>query len=311
MPLLSLNLVDGHLVLDGGGCAHSALQAALKALSKDAPIVICIHGYKFSPLHKTTSPHKHILSLNPSKSCWKAMSWPRHLGFGRGIDNEGLCIALGWSARGSIWQAFSTARAAGDAAAKLIDAIDRPVYLVGHSLGARVALRALTCAKAGAVRRAILLAAADFRSNAMQALASPAGKTADIINITSRENDIYDALLERLVGGSEKFDAALGTGLGGAVHNWIDVQIDDQPTLKKLHELGFKIAAPNRRICHWSAYVRPGAFAFYTALIRTPDLLPAGLLQSQLPQKSTPRWSRLIAWPDTQMSLPFIKKATF
>jgi len=311
MPLLSLNLVDGTPELDGGGSAHSALQTALKALPKDAPIVICIHGYKFSPLHKTQSPHQHILSLNPSKPCWKAMSWPRHLGFGRGMENEGLCIALGWAATGSIWQAFSTARLAGEAAAKLITAMDRPVYLVGHSLGARVALRALACTKAGMVRRAILLAAADFRSHAIQALASPAGQTADIINITSRENDLYDALLERLVGGAEKSDTALGMGLDGAAHNWIDVQIDDEKTLNKLHGFGFKIAAPNRRICHWSAYVRPGVFAFYTALIRTPDLLPAGLLRSQLPQECTPRWSRLIAWPNTHISLPFIKKATF
>lgn len=311
MPLLSLNLVDGRPELNGGGCAFGALKSQVEALPEGAPIVICIHGYKFSPLHKTLSPHKHILSLNPSKSCWKAMSWPRHLGFGRGHDNEGLCIALGWTARGSIWQAFAAARAAGEAAAQLIAFIDRPVYLVGHSLGARVALRALACAKAGSVHRAILLAAADFRSNAMQAMASPAGQTADVVNITSRENDLFDALLETLVGGTEKFDAALGMGLGGAVRNWVDVQIDDEKSLKKLRRLGFRIAAPNRRICHWSAYIRPGVFAFYTALIRTPDQLPIGLLQSQLPQDCTPRWSRLIAWPTTQISLPFVRKATF
>jgi pimeloyl-ACP methyl ester carboxylesterase len=257
------------------------------------------------------SPHKHILSLNPSKSCWKAMSWPRHLGFGRGHDNEGLCIALGWTARGSIWQAFDAARAAGDAAAKLITFIDRPVHLVGHSLGARVALRALSRAKTGSVRRAILLAAADFRSNAMQALASPAGQTAEVVNITSRENDLFDALLETLVGAPEKYDTALGMGLGGAVRNWVDVQIDDAQSLKKLRGIGFRIAAPNRRICHWSAYIRPGVFAFYTALIRTPDQLPIGILQTQLPQTSTPRWSRLVEWRGTHIPLPFLRKATF
>jgi pimeloyl-ACP methyl ester carboxylesterase len=309
--LLSLNLVDGRPALDGGGCAHAALQTQLDALPEGAPIVICIHGYKFSPLHKTLSPHKHILSLNPSKSCWKAMSWPRHLGFGRGLDNEGLCIALGWTARGSIWQAFAAAKDAGDVAAKLIAFIDRPVYLVGHSLGARVALRALACAKAGSVRRAILLAAADFRSNAMQAMASPAGQTADVINITSRENDLFDALLETLVGTPEKYDTALGMGLGGAVRNWVDVQIDDAQSLKKLCGLGFRVAAPNRRICHWSAYIRPGIFAFYTALIRTPDQLPIGLLHAQLPQTSTPRWSRLMAWRGAHIPLPFVRKATF
>ncbi|SEK68791.1 Alpha/beta hydrolase family protein [Pacificibacter marinus] len=311
MPLLSLNLVDGHPELEGGGCAYQALTDQLKSLPKDAPVVICIHGYKFSPQHKSFSPHRHILALDPTKSCWKAMSWPRHLGFGRGLHNEGLCIALGWTARGSIWQAFTAARDAGDIVAKLIAFIDRPVHLVGHSLGARVALRAMAVSKEKSVRRAILLAAADFRSSAMQALASPAGQTADVVNITSRENDLFDALLETLVRAPEKHDVALGMGLNGAAHNWVDIQIDHDDCLNNLRHLGFRIAAPSRRICHWSAYVRPGAFAFYTALIRAPDSLPFEMLQTQIPQVSSPRWSRLFKWPETHISLPFARKATF
>lgn len=311
MPLLSLNLVDGCPELDGGGCPYEALTKQLSALPENAPIVICIHGYKFSPRHKSFSPHRHILSLNPAKSCWKAMSWPRHLGFGHGAQNEGLCIALGWTARGSIWQAFAAACDAGDVVAELIAFIDRPVHLVGHSLGARVVLRAMARSKAHLVRRAILLAAADFRSSAMQALASPAGQSADIVNITSRENDLFDALLETLVRAPEKHDMALGMGLGGVARNWVDIQIDDDDCLIELRGLGFRIAAPNRRICHWSAYIRPGAFAFYTALIRRSDTLPVELLLKKIPQVSTRRWSRLMKWPAVHISVPFARKTTF
>jgi pimeloyl-ACP methyl ester carboxylesterase len=309
MPLLSLNLVNGRLELDGGGCAFRALQDQLDILPPNAPIVMCIHGYKFSPVRKAVSPHQHILALNPTKSCWKAMSWPRHLGFGRGIDNEGLCIALGWSARGSIWNAFAAAQEVGDAAAELIAAAERPVYLVGHSLGARVALRAIAASKSGSVRRAILLAAADFKSNALEALESPAGQTTDIINITSRENDLFDALLEALIGKAGKADIALGAGLGGAAPNWVDVQIDDPVCLQQLRELGFRIAAPSRRICHWSAYIRPGIFAFYSDLIRAPEMLPIDVLRQKIPQQTAPRWSRLIARPNIHISLPFMRKA--
>ncbi|SLN31266.1 Alpha/beta hydrolase family protein [Aquimixticola soesokkakensis] len=313
MPLLEVNVSGAHARIDPSVLAH-----ALAALPKGAPVVICIHGFKFSPHAPETSPHLHILSLDPRPDCWKAMSWPRALGFGRGRAEEGLCIALGWDARGTIWQAWKRAPQVSRALARLIAQIDRPVHVVGHSLGARVALGALPLVRRGTVARIILLAAAEFRSTAQAAMDSPAGTSVEVFNITSRENDLFDVMLEKLVRAPVRGDRALGAGLGtgrGAsapppLPRWLDIQIDAPATLAALGYLGFTVAGPERRICHWSAYLRGGMFSVYTALIRTPERLPLGLLRELLPQEATPRWSRLIGpWP-ARLPLPFGRKAT-
>ena len=64
--------------------------------------MMMIHGFRFAPgARAQDDPHQHILSFTPFEGCWKAISWPRHLGFGR-CPQEGLAIAFGWRALGTI-----------------------------------------------------------------------------------------------------------------------------------------------------------------------------------------------------------------
>lgn len=274
------------------------------------PIVLLLHGYKFAPGHGPADPHGHILALNPQSDCPRAISWPRHLGFGRGDADEGLCIAFGWPARGTLWQAYRAAAEASAALARLIATLhrlapDRPVDVVAHSLGARVVLGALPLLPAGALGRAILIAAAELQRRAEAALASPAGQQAEIFNITSRENDLFDLLLEWLIAPHRIGERALGHGLSAPHPNWLDLQIDDAHTLTALARFGFRIAPPLRRVCHWSGYLRPGLFPLYRALLRTPQGLPLTHLRAALPDAPAPRWSRLLAPPRRPGLLPF------
>lgn len=306
MPLLKIN-TDGPFLRSG---TRQALRQALATLPQDAPVIICIHGYKFSPRDPQHDPHAHILSLDPQSPSRTALSWPRGLGFGAGDPSEGLCIALGWQARGSIWQAYQQARATGEALARLIWTCDRPVHLIGHSLGARVILTALPHLPEGMVSRAILLAAAEFRSTAAHALDTEAGSTAEVLNITSRENDLFDLLLELALSPDHGPSRPLGAGLGTGHRAWCDVQIDHDATRAMLLRCGYDIPAADKKVCHWSPYLREGMFDFYRSALRQPERLPLGLLQDQLPAAPTPRFSHLLPRPPRVSPLSFSRKAS-
>ncbi len=277
------------LVLD-----RDALAAALRRLPPGAPVVVMIHGYRFAPAAPFNNcPHGHIFALDPPRNDAKAISWPRHLG----LDGQrGLAIGFGWHARGSLPGALHLARAIGRRLADLgqiVADLDpaRQIDVIAHSLGARVALAALNHARAGLFRRLILLAAAETRRPALDALASPAGRQVEVLNITSRENDLFDFLFELFA--SCGVDTAVGLGLGKAQANWLDLQIDQPRTLTVLKGLGHCLPQAAGRICHWSPYLRPGTFPLYRAFL--DGNLHLARLRLCLPAKADQRWSRLLA----------------
>ncbi|MBC7133768.1 MAG: alpha/beta hydrolase [Roseovarius sp.] len=276
------------------------------------PVILMVHGFKYAPGHASECPHRHIFALAPERACHKVVSWPRGLGFDGRREGEGLAIGFGWNARGTLWQAYREAGRAGAALAHAIAAIrarapHRPVHAIAHSFGARVVLAALARLAPGALGRVILLAGAEFGQNAAQALASPAGRTAEIVNVTTRENDLYDFLLECLISTPAPGDRSLGLSLptGG---NVLSLQLDDPETLEVLARAGFDIAPPAARVCHWSPYTRPGALDFYAHLMRAPERLTLAQLRAALPERPAPRWSRLM--PDLRLPLPKGRKAS-
>ena len=82
-------------------------------LTGDGPVIVMVHGFKYAPGHRSECPHRQILSLDPVRDCFKVVSWPRGLGFGRGAPDEGLGIGFGWNARGTLRQAYAEAARAG------------------------------------------------------------------------------------------------------------------------------------------------------------------------------------------------------
>ncbi|MBK5933894.1 serine aminopeptidase S33 family [Rhodovulum imhoffii] len=304
MPLLPVNTTDPDI--------DRALTPLLARLPQDAPVMVLIHGFKFSPATPHSNPHSHILSLNPNPDCRKALSWPRALGFTGTRDEEGLCLAFGWEARGTIWQAYRRAKDAGQVLGGLVAHMaaqrpDRPVHILAHSLGARVALNALPHLPPRSLGQIILMAPAEMSHRADPLLGAPAARTARFLNVTSRENDIFDWMLERALTPHRRKARTLSHGLEHPPKNWQDLQIDHPETLAALNRLGFAIAPPERRICHWSPYLRDGMFALYAALLR--GTLPFGALQAQIPHVHSPRWSRLLAVPDSPAPFSLVRDA--
>lgn len=269
---------------------REALASALAALPEGAPVVALIHGFSFMPDLPGQCPHQHILALNPTVADGKAISWPRHLG----LDGQkGLALACGWPARGSVWQVNRRAALAGRALADLAALVaelspGRRLDVLCHSMGARVALSALPHARPGAFGRMILLAAAETRALSEAALASPAGRSVQVVNVTTRENDLFDALFEWLLHGGRR--TSVGQGLAKAPPNWRDLWLDRPETLAALAQMGHAVAAPVGRVSHWSPYLRPGVFSVYRALLT--GALPLEALPQARPSR---RWSRLLA----------------
>jgi hypothetical protein len=264
----------------------ATLSAAISALAPAAPVVILIHGFRFDPHDPRHSPHSHILAQRPDRACWKAVSWPRHLGL---TGDRGLAIGFGWRARGTIWQAHARAPQAGARLARLIGSIRaadpaRPIHVFAHSLGARVLLTALPRLPAGAVDRAIFIAAAAFRAEARRVMKSPAARAAEIVNVLSPENTLFDLLLRAAL---PLRGATLGRGLRGP-SNWLDLPLGGSATLARLDDIGHRIRPARVNICHWSGYLRPGVFGLYRALLLRPAEMPLAVLRNHLAPPARP-----------------------
>ncbi|WP_417207139.1 alpha/beta hydrolase [Antarctobacter sp.] len=293
MPMLCVTVTDSDPRLHGDGLPlQPALAAALAA--DTGPVTIMVHGYKYLPGHPVHCPHGSLLSPEPRNTGRKIVSWPERLGL-HGQHGQGLAISFGWKARGSIWAAHRQAKAAGQALATLVRDIrryapSRRINVIAHSLGARVALTAVRAGAPGAISCAVLLAAAEYGAAACGTLDSDAGRRTEVLNVTSRENDLYDFVLEWLVPPQQRGDRMLGHG--GLRHpRMVTLQLDDAQSLAALRRAGFPIAAPERLICHWSPYLRDGVFPLYRAVLTGE--MPLDRLRALLPAQCAPRWSRL------------------
>lgn len=277
--------------------ATEPLGPHLAALPPGAPVTILIHGFRYRPGHRQSDPGRGLYADAPTGRPHGVFSWPKRLGYTRGV--KGLAVGFGWQAGGTLWAAHAEALAAGTALARLVQDLrrhhDGPVHVFAHSLGARVALAALPHLAPGDIRRAILVSAAEFQSTAQAMLATPAGSAAEILNVTSRENDLFDFLFERLIGGPfARMGATAGEGL--AAPNVANLQIDSAAHRETLRAMGFPLAAPARLVCHWSGYTRPGLFPLYRAFLHRPEALPLAPLRAALAAPA-PRWSRLVTRP--------------
>ncbi|MFK7764677.1 MAG: hypothetical protein AB8B62_15555 [Roseobacter sp.] len=293
MPLLRINATDAGLTLHD--TAQSAGYRLCALAARPGPAVIMVHGYKYAPGTDDHCPHEKLFGTSE-------YSWPAHLGFGNAHPREGLGIAFGWYARGALRSVHARASQLGQELAIVIALLrahtpTRPIHIIAHSLGTEAALSALAHLPANTVDRMVLLTGASYAQRAAALLDTPAGRTTRVLNVTSRENDLFDAAFERLVAPEHRGDCAIGQGIPAP--NAVTVQLDCPKTISGLREIGLPIAPPSKRICHWSAYKRPGVMAVYNRFLRHPETLPLKQLAAVLPQKSAPRWSRLVPLPRT------------
>lgn len=250
------------------------MGVALKGLRPGAPLCVLVHGYILANPWERDCPDTHIFAPPPDNTA--NLGWPQRLGL---AHDGGLALSFRWNARGTLRAAYRQAAPAAVGLARLLAALgqiapDHPVTLIGHSLGARVVMRALESLPARSVSNVILLHAVIPRSEAERAAQSPAAQGCEILNVTSHGNILFDIGAGILVGGG--LNGLFRCGLRAALPHWINLQIDRAPTRAALAALGHHLAPPDRLICHYGAYTRPGILDVYAALIKgalKPSLL--------------------------------------
>ena len=300
MPILRINVVGARKLVVDTDLPEVALGRAIAGNVDGASVLIMLHGYRYSPSQPRLSPHNFILQDSPNDS------WPHEMGYGEGTPDQGLCIAFGWEAGGTIWHANREAGRSGLALADLIKQLSAlgagPVNIMAHSLGARVALAALSHLSPGMIGRMILMTGAELRSTAEAALMTAAGRSVQVLNVISRENDIFDFLYEWLLVPHRLGARALGAGL--TLPHCVTAQIDNPDHLTGLRFLGFPIPITTRRICHWSSYTRPGLFPLYRKFLASSGAIDLADLRISLPVTLMQRWSRFLQRPLQPMPIP-------
>ena len=255
------------------------------AAGPEAPIVVLIHGYKFHPDRPDADPHRSLFALRPEQDGWQIRSWPEGLGFAEDAGETGLCVGFAWPAsaphlasllatgRNGFARVYDRAGAYGARLAELVALLQRlapgrPVDVLAHSLGARVALAALPHL-AQAPGRMILLGAAEFDARALDFLARRARpRPPDLQRHRPRQRplrpDVRDASRRAATGASGR------SALGLRAATPALARPAARP--RRGHRLGQRPGHPadraRARLCHWSFYTRDGALAVYQAILR-------------------------------------------
>lgn len=284
MPLLRINATpDGYVLHDS---PQPAFRRIRHVASGGGPIIIMIHGYKYEPSHHLHCPHESLFCGTSTEA------WPAKLRADKNDHNNTLCIAFGWPARGALRKVHQRARETAMALATLVrdlrsSAPHRPIHIIAHSLGSEVALSALRTLDQGSLTRVILLTGASHQADAEKMLATPAGRTLELINVTTRENDLFDLAFERLVPGN----GAIGRGISAP--NAVTVQLDCRASLCALGNFGLIVADARHKVSHWSVYTRAGAMALYARALHQPETVSLDRLRHVLPAATAPHFSRL------------------
>jgi hypothetical protein len=232
-----------------------------------APIVILVHGYRFHPGEPGADPHRSLFSLRPEGDARRIRSWTEGLGFAEDHGETGLCVGFAWPAsaphlasllrtgRTGFAQVYDRAGACGTMLAELVARLqglapDRPIDILAHSLGARVALAALPHLDRPP-GRVILLGAAEFDARAHEFLHAAPGLP-QIYNVTARANDLYDVMFETFAPRRGWGERAVGLGLRAELPCWLDLQLDRVDVTDWINTQGIPLKAPGSRLCHWS-----------------------------------------------------------
>ncbi len=305
-----------------------SLEIEAKKLPKGKPVTVLIHGFQFDPATTVLRPPHHHKADNPHARLYHfeeypeevemrhhSTSWPLGLGYEEGDEGRtGLCIGFGWYSNPGFFsslfdhglnfyaKAYNEAENAAWQLVCLLDvlakALKRPIDLFCHSLGSRVAVRALAQAVSPAenlgdappavdavacVDRVLILAGAEkvleaqlmvSRLNRLMASTRAVKRVPHVYNVVSRENDVLDKLGENFGPAAAGSKQVIGhNGLEARDPNWLDIQLDDEDVAAWFLGRGYRISGDNTSslftvLDHWIHYTWRENMRVYHDILR-------------------------------------------
>lgn len=293
----------------------------------DGPVTVMANGFLFDPrasagvdpMH-SDNPHAIIFHFRRGDETQEAYAhatgWPAWLGFQEADDGaDGLAVAFGWYSSPDFVKSLLEAQknfyiAACDLAvstAGLFAAVirslsrqipDRPIDIVCHSLGSRLAIKGLQAALmrdpglSARLGRIIILGGAEYSAAARKLVA--------MLDTSVKHPEIYnfmgtsDAVLKRLgqnfgpgEDGDHKVIGNSGLMIGGPATSWIDLVTGSKVLnawFEKRNDGVYLVSdLPNQAADHWGYYSVRGNMKFFARLLRErsnwriADLRAAGI----------------------------------
>jgi hypothetical protein len=271
-------------VIAASGLPHGEAGSILDG--REANPIVMVHGFEHDPA-STGRDNPHV-ELYPK---WRGTILPPgRPGFGFGWYS--LPAGLSWPR--SIWEAWRHGRAltyrrawdlawdAGNVLATTLARLGGPVDLIAHSLGTRVALRAIRADPALPIRRVLLLNGAEYAETAF-ATAANAGRHLRFYNVVVPADDVLGKLGRAAPGFGGGFIGRVGLGGrsspegNGAPDNWCDLELDRPAFRAWAAAQGWHHVAgdnPNGIGDHWHSYENPGNWPLYKKILAGGDLDP-------------------------------------
>ncbi|MEM1276709.1 MAG: hypothetical protein AAGH74_09290 [Pseudomonadota bacterium] len=326
-----------------------SLEVEASNLADDKPVTVFVHGFQFDPATVVVSPPHHHKADNPHARLYHferhelsremkahSTSWPLGLGFEPDdAGAEGLCIGFGWYSNPGFFsslfshgknfyaKAYENAEVTAWQLTCLLDVLctvlQRPVDLFCHSLGSRVAIRAMAMAASPlpdlaaretlppgqqVVRpvldhtgRVLLLAGAEKVLEAQLMMTylnswksnGPTGVAPDFYNFISRENDVLDKLGENFGPAAPGSKQVIGhNGLESRDPAWLDVQLDDPDVAAWFKQRNYTVSGDNTSsifavLDHWIHYTWPDNMRVYHDILRDRGAWEIGPLKAAAP----------------------------
>jgi pimeloyl-ACP methyl ester carboxylesterase len=234
--------------------------------------IIGVHGFNFDPASDARDPFRLF-------HMWGEMLQTPVVGFPWYSSVPTLGGILGaWTRCYRTRYSYAYHALARDAAGRLANVIadaKRPVSIICHSLGSRVALRTLCKVAPGKVDRILILDGAELQTaagGALKVVCERGEIVPKILNVCSR----HDRVLRHLGSwASGKAGRCIGyAGLGSSAPGWTDLFLDDASTQKwalDRHEWALESANPLDLAGHWESYTLRGNWPLYRRFLTAAE----------------------------------------
>ena len=91
MPILRVNAIGSIPTLADPRPKHPPLHDALKCHIGSGPVLIMLHGYRYSPSKHHLNPHEYILKNATDLAQGQGQNWPHQMGYGTRWDTAPAC----------------------------------------------------------------------------------------------------------------------------------------------------------------------------------------------------------------------------